>query len=106
MVVAFVIFKHSRNLSGRKAHIDEKIRSNVPGTVILVCLVRTELMTDVSDIVNTGKNHRLEGRFYISVHVIAPKLCKEIHKYRVICSTVNFVNHQDNWSVRCAAPLA
>lgn len=58
--------------------------------------VRTYFLAQISDIVNTCQNNRLECRTFLSGKVVAPKLRQKVQKYLVVACTVNFVYDKYN----------
>lgn len=62
MMVMFIIGKHSGDILNGETHVNIKIGSYIPGTVIPMICIRSDSLLQIFDIIDTRQNNGLEGR--------------------------------------------
>ena len=62
-MIRLILVQHAPDTGFGKTHVNREIRHNVPGTVLLMHILRSDLSTQMLYICHAGKNDRLEG-FY------------------------------------------
>ena len=96
MMVLLVFVQHSDNIFYRKTHIYQEICRNIPRTIDLLFLIRTDFSLYAFHIINPCKDHRVESRNTLPVDIISTKLCKKIQENLVVRSTVHLIDKQDD----------
>ena len=105
-VILFIFLEHSFDILYRETHINQKIRSNVPGTVHLMPTVFCKFQFQIFYIINAWKYHRLECRYLIPFYIAVPQLGKKVQEYLIVGGTVCFVNDKYDRQMRSLANAA
>ena len=102
-MIRFILLQHLSYLFWPETHLNVKIRRNIPGAVIRMFFLRTQLSFQVLYVTDSGQNNRLKRRKPASVIVITAKLRQKINKHLIVCRAVDLIDHQNGLFRQCAA---